>query len=163
MFDRRYPYLFRCEEIPHATTQERDTLSRMAASVFARTDFRMVYNARSGKMFFYIREPQQGAAVPDDLTRFRSGPRTYDLSITNRLDDICRTLQSGRMSSAGKDRLGRWAESARKSDERSRMDREIRPEQERIAREEFDKARSQWRMGKTFKRSVLVDGLKGGV
>ena len=163
MFDRRFPYLFRPEEIPHATPEERSSLSGLAARVFARTDFRMVYNARSGKMFFYIKEPQQGAAIPSDLSRFRVGPRAYDMGIVDRADDICRVLQSGRMSSARKDQLSVWADNARKSDERSRIDREVRPEQERIVREEFARTRDQWRMGRTFKKSVLVNGLKGGV
>lgn len=163
MFDRRYPYLFHPASIPHTEDRERSALSTMAERVFARTDFRMVYNARSGKMFFYIKEPAQGAAVPDDLARFRVSPRCYDMGIVGRTDDICRVLQSGRMKSAAKDRLERWAEISRHSDERSRIDREVRPEQERIAREEFERTRSEWRMGRTFKRSVLVDGLKGGL
>ncbi len=162
MFDRRFPYLFRPSDLPHGTPEERARFAEFASRVRARTDFEVTYNAKSGRLFYYIGDPTQGGALPNELTRFATGPRSYDLSIFDKVDEVCSVLQSGRMSMAAKDRLHAHAEKSKQSDREAAMSRFVRPELLRLAREELTRNKLRFGMSGRFRPSVLVNGLKGG-
>lgn len=159
MFDFRYPNLVRLADAPVDPVLRR-RLERDAESIYARTDFRCVYNTRNDTLFFYIKEPCQGAAIPFRLVALRDG-KLPQIPGVDWKDEVCRLLQRGRVADAVKDREMAWEEQSLQSEARAKRETTDHAELERITLENLKDARNRVGMHSKYRPSAVVDGLKG--
>ncbi len=147
-------------EIPGLTDREISMLVKFADRVYARTDCSCNFNARNGRLYFFLRSPEQGIALPPAIVSFRNSVGEFDFSVLDRLDDICVLIQEGRKPFHHKLKLLEWMKNAEKSAEASRENREY-DTLARITLEHFRRTKNRHGMGRKFRPSILVNGLKG--
>ena len=160
MYDQRFPTLFRVSEVPGLDDAGRARLEKIRQTVKARTDADCLYNARTGWLYFYIREVRQGLSIPERLCEFRIRPRVWNWCIEDRIDELCAYIRRGRIGAAMKDKLMDWAEKSALSNAESDRARE-KAETHHAAYPTLRRVLNRYKMGSKFRPTVLVDGFKG--
>lgn len=159
MFDCRFPNLVRVSEARSSR------LSRAASEIERRTDAKVVLQRwKSGEchLFVYPTDPSFGYALPLDLTRVVRKDGTVTPPEGVRIDDLVRMIQHARRPLSQQDREMRECERSAESAQAQaigRSNEDKRREAEKILRRHGNRAG----MGKHFRGSAVVSGLKGGV
>lgn len=160
MIDRRYPYLVALHDAPGLASDRRCALAAFADALLERAGCRALFDCRSGHLFVHLaHDITQGLALPPPLTMLRH-KAGWDWSVLDKLDELCRVIRSGRVSWHVRD----WMDGFRKKAVAAEEASEARKHAEDMAEEiksMYEHCKSRMGMGKTFKRSALVSGLRG--
>lgn len=160
--DYRWPNLIDLAAIPGLDPVSRRRLIAACASIYARTDFRVMYNTAIQRLHFYIREPDMGAPVPTGAVMVFNpdgSPRTHRFNAVW-IDEMCRMLRQGRAPRHLKDRAAVEHEVSQRSDAAFEKSKAW-SDRERDANNTVRRVKNRQGMGSKFRPSVLVNGLKG--
>lgn len=160
MLDNRFPNMVSLSstDLPGLDAARAREARALADEIQRRTGRYVAFNRDTGGLYVYLKASEIDTGIIEFAYAKRDG-RGFRLERKD-LDDACRFINRGKMPRALKDRIERENKEAEKREAEQRRGRfcdGAARESERI----ILRSRDRRAMGKHFKGSALVDGLKG--